>query len=385
MPTQKKRIAINFGGGYVPGLNSVIAAAARAAAELGWETVGICDGFDSLLFPERYPDGAFLDLASLAPMSLDYANGCILGTAAASDPFHVRAISPENIVEEVDRSDDLLRALSDEGIDAVISVAGSRALSILHKLSRKGLTTVCIPKSIENDIAATSLSFGFNSALSFLAEMLERARHAARSARRIGVVEVPGEFAGWLALQSGMAVCADAVLIPEIPYDLKKVAQKLKGKADRGQGFGLVVVAEGAKPLKAQSGPPKTADASLRVSLSPGATGEEGPHVIERSGRAAAEVSRELTRLTDLPGYPLVLSEIARGGVPTVVDRQLGLGYGAAAVRALKEGHSGVMVIFEPPDINFISLAEAINKVRAVPSDSEFLRIVRALGICLGD
>jgi 6-phosphofructokinase 1 len=385
MTIHKKRIAVNFGGGYVPGLNAVITGVVLAAKELGWETVGIRDGFDALLFPELYPEGAFVNLSSLAPGTLDCINGSILGTAATSDPFHVRTINPENMVEEVDRSDDVLKALRDEGIDAVISVTASRALSILYKLSRKGLTTVCVPKSIENDIAATSLSFGFNSALAFIAETLERTRQAARSAKRIGVVEVPGEFAGWLALQAGMAVCADAVLIPEIPYDLEKIAQKLKEKADGGQSFGLIVAAEGAKPLKSPDQPSKTTGSSLKASLSPGATGEEGRHVIERSGRVAAEVARGLQRLTDLPGYPLVLGDLARGGAPTVVDRQLGLGYGAAAVRALMEGHNGVMVVFEPPNLNIISMAEAINKVRTVPADSEFLKIVRALGICLGD
>src|SRR5512136_2311730 len=385
MQTPLKRIAVNFGGGYVPGLNAVITGVVLAASELGWEVLGIRDGFDGLLFPDRYTDGGLVKLTIPIVENLAGATGCILGTAAQSDPFHVRTINAENIVEELDRSDELLGMIKKEKIDAVVSVVEARALSILWKLSRKGLETVCVPKSVENDVAATMLSFGFNSALSFVADMLERCRQAARSAKRIGVVEVPGEFAGWLALQAGMAVCADAVLIPEIPYDLEKIAQKLKEKADGGQSFGLIVAAEGAKPLKSPDEPSKTTGSSLKASLSPGATGEEGRHVIERSGRVAAEVARELQRLTDLPGYPLVLGDLARGGAPTVVDRQLGLGYGAAAVRALMEGHNGVMVIFEPPNLNIISMAEAINKVRTVPADSEFLKIVRALGICLGD
>ena len=183
------------------------------------------------------------------------ATGCILGTAFQSDPFHVRTINAENCVEEVDKSDDLLEIIKQEKIDAVISVVGSRSLSIVWKLSRKGLNTVCVPKSVENDVAATMLSFGFNSALSFVADMLERVHQAAQSARRIGVVEVLGEHAGWLALQAGMAVCADAVLIPEIPYDLRKVAAKLREKAKAGRSFGLVVVAEGAKPVAGPNTP----------------------------------------------------------------------------------------------------------------------------------
>ena len=383
--TTQKRIAINFGGGYVPGLNSVITGAVLTAGELGWEAVGIRDGFEGLLFPDRYPDGGLERLTPEIVENIGGATGCILGTAAQSDPFHVRTVNAENSVEEVDRSDELLGMIKKEKIDAVISVVGSRALSILWKLSRKGLKTVCVPKSVENDVAATVLSFGFNSALSFVAEMLERCRQAARSARRLGVVEVLGEHSGWLALQAGMAVCADAVLIPEIPYDLRKVAAKLREKAKAGRSFGLIVVAEGAKPLAGLNVPPKTSDPQLKAALSPGATGNEGFHVIERSGQVAAEVALEMQRLTNQETYPLVLGQLARGGAPTVVDRQLGLGYGAGAVRALKEGQTGVMVVFQPPDLKFVPMTEAINKFRTVPSGSEFVQIARALGISLGD
>src|SRR5512137_1033028 len=305
MQTPLKRIAVNFGGGYVPGFNAVITGAVLAASKLGWEVVGIRDGFEGLLFPDRYPDGGVMTLTPAIVENLTGATGCILGTAAQSDPFHVRTINAENIVEEVDRSDDLLGVIKKEKIDAVISVVGARALSILWKLSRKGLKTVAVPKSPENDVAATSLSFGFNSALGFTAEMLERCRQAAQSTRRIGVVEVLGENAGWLALQAGMAVCADAVLIPEIPYDLHKVAAKLRKKAKAGRTFGLVVVAEGAKQLAGLDVLPRASDPKMKAALSPGATGDEGFHVIERSGRVAAEAALEIQRLTDQETYPL--------------------------------------------------------------------------------
>ena len=385
MTTQIRRIAINFGGGYVPGLNAVITGVVLAASELGWEVAGIRDGFDGLLFPDRYPDGGLVKLTPAVMENLTGVTGCILGTATQSDPFRVRTINAENHVEEVDRSDELLKMIRAEKIDAVISVVEARALSILWKLSRKGLRTVCVPKSVENDVAATMLSFGFNSALSFLADMLERCRQAAQSARRIGVVEVLGEHAGWLALQAGMAVCADAVLIPEIPYDLQKVAAKLREKAKAGRRYGLVVVAEGAKSMASLKSPPKTSDSQMKAALCPGATGDEGFRVIERSGQVAEDVALEIQRLTDQETYPLVLGQLAKGGTPTVVDRQLGLGYGAGAVRALKNGQSGVMVVFQPPDLKFVPMTEAINKFRTVPADSEFMQIARSLGISLGD
>jgi len=385
MTKQIKRIAINFGGGYVPGLNSVIVGTVLAASELGWEVVGIIDGFDGLLFPERYPDGGLIKLNTQILENISGSASSVLGTSVRSDPFNVRIINSDGFAEEVDMSDDLLRRISEEKIDAVISVVGSRALSILWKLSRKGLMTVCIPKSVENDVEATMLSFGFNSALSFVADILERARIAAKSTRKIGVVEVMGENAGWLALQAGMAVCADAVLIPEIPFDLQKVAARLKEKSKTGKISGLIVVAEGAKSIEDNIASSKIPDQEMKSALSPGATGREGSHVIQRSGKIANEVAREIQRLTDQDTSALVLGQLARGGEPTVVDRQLGLGYGAGAVRALNNGHTGVMVVFQPPDLKFVPMAEAINKVRIVPVDSEFVKIARNLGISLGD
>jgi 6-phosphofructokinase 1 len=385
MTKQIKKIAINFGGGYVPGLNSVITGTVLTASKLGWEVVGIVDGFDGLLFPERYPQGGLIKFDPERTGDLSGSAGSVLGTAVRSDPFNVRTINADGFAEEVDMSDHLLKRIEEEKIDAIVSVVGSRALSILWKLSRKGLRTVCIPKSVENDVEATMLSFGFNSALSFVAEMLERARIAADSTRKIGVVEVMGSNSGWLALQSGMAVCADAVLIPEIPFDIRKIASKLKEKSKTGKISGLIVVAEGARPLDGTGSLSDTKDDAMKTSLSPGASGSSGSNIIERSGRMANEVALEIQRLTGQETSALVLSQLARGGNPTVVDRQLGLGYGAGAVRALKSGQSGVMVVFQPPDLKFVPITEAINKTRTVPVNSEFVQIARDLGISLGD
>ncbi len=366
-------------------MNAVVTGTVLAASELGWEVVGIRDGFEGLLFPDRYADAGVVRLTRDTVEHLSSSSGSILGTAARSDPFHVRTVNSENQVEEVDRSDALLRTIQSHEIDAVISVVGSRALSLLWKLSRKGLKTVAVPKSVENDMATTALSFGFNSALSFAVETLDRARQAAGSARKIGIVEVLGEHAGWLALQAGMAVCADAVLIPEIPYDIARVAESLRKKFQAGRAAALVVVAEGATPRMGAQAASRAAADSLKASLSPGATGHHGAHVIERSGHVAETVALQLQRLVNQETYPLVLGQLVRGGPPTAVDRQLGLGYGAAAVRALNANHNAVMVLFQPPDLTFVPLAEAINKVRTVPADSVFVQVARSLGIALGD
>jgi len=297
----------------------------------------------------------------------------------------VRTINSENQVEEMDRSDDLLRKISDLGIRAVISVVGLRPLSVLFRLHRKGLNSVCVPASVENDVAATDLSFGFNTTLSASVNLLDSARNAAQSSRKFGVVEVLGEHTGWLALQSAIAVGAEAVLLPEIPYDIRKIAAKLSEKLKSGQSYGLVIVSEGAQPLAKAQAATAVAQQSLRASLSPLATGAQGGHVIHRSGEAAESVALELQRLTNHQTYPLVFGQLVKGGAPSAVDRQLGMGYGAAAVRAIAEKQDGVMVSFHPPDLKFVPLSEAINKVRTVPPNSLFLQTARSLGICLGD
>jgi 6-phosphofructokinase 1 len=383
MSTNKRRIAINVGAGYVPGINAVVTGAAIAASKLGWEMVGIRDGFDGLLHPDRYSDGGLVSLSPLLIENLDPSAGGVLGQAARIDPFHVRQVNEDNMVEEVDMSDALIERLKAENIDALISVVGGQGLSILYKLQRKGLNTVCIPRSVDNDIASTMVSFGFNTALSFTIDMLDRARQGARSARKIAVVEVQGAHTGWLALQAGIAACADAVLIPEIPCDLKLLAGKLAETLSPTRTFGLVVVAEGTNFItKTQSQTPVSA---LKASLSPLATGEASDYVIHRSGQAAETVARELQLLIAEETYPMVIGPWVRGGTPTAVDRQLGMAYGAGAVQALNAGKEGVMVAFVPPDIRFVPLAEAINKVRTVPADSEFLKIAQSLGIFVGN
>jgi len=373
---------MNVGGGYIPGMNAVVKGATLAAAELGWEVVGIRNGFAGLLEPGDYPEGGLITVSPQLAEMLDPAASSVLGQSPRDDPFHMRHVDEDGMLEEVDRSDDLLAAFKEQGIDALVSLVGGQGLSVLYKLHRKGLNAVCIPRSVENDIAATMVSLGFNSALSFTIEMLDRAREAARSSRQIAVVEVQGEQAGWLALQAGTAASADAILIPELAVDLDAVAEHLRGKMSAERPFGLVVVAEGIG--LADASPSADKPSPMQASLSPLAGGEATGHAIERSGRASKIVANRLQLKLAEKTYPAVLGPWARGGAPTAVDRQLGLGYGAAAIRALNEDQDGVMVAFQPPDIVFVPLLEAINKVRTVPADSEMMLIARTLGICLG-
>jgi 6-phosphofructokinase 1 len=256
---------------------------------------------------------------------------------------------------------------------------------------------VCIPKSIENDIAATSISFGFNSALSFTIEMLLRAKQAAKSARKIAVVEVIGGQAGWLALQAGIAVSADAVLLPEIPCNLNMLARRLEEKITPRRPYGLVIVAEGVKlrkkplqeeiasPNQAVLTPKHRAALSLKASLPPQALGEASEQVIVPPDKAAETVANELRLLLAMEPYPLVVGPWARGGEPTAIDLQLGMAYGAGAIQALKTSRNGVMVSFVPPQIQYVPLTEAIDKVRTVTADCEFVKIAESLGIYSGN
>lgn len=383
MSTNKKHLAIMVGAGFVPAINAVVKGAGLAASKLGWEVSGIRDGFEGLLNPDYYPDGGLVNFNPQMIENLDPAAGSILGQSGRVDPFNVRRINELEMVEEVDLSDELLNKLKAEKIDALISVVGGQGLSIMYKLHLKGLNAVCVPRSVENDISSTAVSFGFNSTLTLTIEMLDRARKAAQSARKIAVVEVMGEQAGWLALQSGIAVSADAILIPEMPMDLKNLAARLKEKISLSRPYGLVVVAQGAKIINKNKKKEKVS--SLKASLSPLATDDANSgYVIHSSGKAAETVATELQLLIAEETYPLVIGPWARGGNPSAVDRQLGMAYGAGAIQAIKADQKGVMVAFIPPEIKFVPLANAINKIRTVSADNEFLKIADSLGIYVG-
>jgi 6-phosphofructokinase 1 len=381
-----KRVAIALGAGFTPGVNAIIIGAAISAHRLGWQVVGIMDGFEGLLFPERYPNKGLIDLNADAVGKLNPLESDAMGTASMVDPFNVRSINDLDMVEEVDMSDLLLQNLKKENVDAVIAIMMGRGLSILHKLNLKGLQSVCIPRSVENDMAATAVSFGFNSALSFTIEMLDRAKGAAKSAQKVAVIEVLGAQSGWLALQSGTAVLADAVIIPEFPCDVHKLAEHLKSLINRDRPYGLVVVAEGAS-FTNQSGAAVSEKAmALKKALSPLATEEEsGQFVINRSGKAAVTLSNALQQIMTNEIFPLVLGPWTRGGAATAVDRQLGLGYGSAAIRALKSGQFGTMVSFMPPVMQFVPLIDSLNKVRTVHAESYFIDIAHSLGIFTGE
>lgn len=363
-----KKIAICTGGGDAPGLNAVIHGAVYAARGLGWQIVGIRDGYDGLLEPERYPHGGLVELTRSVVREIPHLGGTILGTTNRGNPFRRVIKNPDGSTTEVDRSDELIQRFRDTQIDAVISVGGDGSLTIANQLHEKGMWMVGVPKTIDNDLESTTLTFGFNTAVSFATECIDRLHSTAHSHQRIMVVEVMGRYAGWIALHAGLAGRADAILIPEIPYSIQNVADHLARKHREGKPYSIIVVAEGAKPLGGD------------VTVKSRETGR-----VERLGGIGETVAAQLQELTGKESRSIVLGHLLRGGAPTALDRNLGVAFGAGAVMAISQGLNGVMVALKPPRLEFVPLKEAIAKLRLVPPDGEFVVVARTVGIAFGD
>ena len=362
-----RRIAINAGGGYVPGLDLVVSAVARAAARQGWDAVVIRDGFDGLLEPGRFGGAGVVPAAHQPP-----------GTGARIDPFKARSLDADGFVSEVDRSDELLAALDAAGIDAVISIVGGSAVTGIHaasvalKLSRKGLRCVAIPKSVENDITGIALPLGADSALNEAVRLLSGITTGAREAGRVAVVVLPGSQSGWLALQAGLALQADAVVIPELPGDPETLAAALPASAT------LVVVASGARfPAHAAS----SAD-PMRASLSP-LSDPAQPGGLVTAGRAAITLATAIQRHSGREALAFTPDQMIRGGSASALDRELAAAYGVAAVEALASGTAGSMLSFAPPKMEALPLAATLGGPRVVPLDGALIRAARGLGIVM--
>jgi ATP-dependent phosphofructokinase / diphosphate-dependent phosphofructokinase len=363
-----RRIAINTGGGDAPGLNAVIEAAAHAAHARGWQLVGIREGYDGLLYPDRYPDGGLIVLTPATVGRIAHLGGTILGTTNRGDPFRAVEPQPDGTTREVDRSRVVLDAMRRHGIDALIAVGGDGSLTIANRLYEQGLRLVGVPKTIDNDLDATVMTFGYDSAVSFATECIDRLHVTAQAHRRVIVVEVMGRHAGWIALNAGIAGGADAILMPEIPFDLERVAGELERRVGGRRSYAIVVVAEGAHP------------AGGGVIVRSREAGRA-----ERLGGIGEQVAAALQERTGRESRAVVLGHLLRGGSPTAIDRTLGLVFGTAAVRALGEGQSGIMVAVNPPRIDYVPLKQAIVRMKSVPLDGEGVLTARSLGISLGD
>jgi ATP-dependent phosphofructokinase / diphosphate-dependent phosphofructokinase len=371
-------VAISTGGGDAPGLNAVIRAATLAALNRGWDVLGIRDGFFGLLEPENYRDGGVIELTLEQVTGIVHLGGTILGTTNRGNPTSYPVQRPNGTWGTIDRSEELLDCFDRHGVDALISVGGDGSLGIanhLHRVARdrtarghRPFRVIGVPKTIDNDLEHTTSTFGFDTAVSFASECIDRLFATATSHGRVMVVEVMGRYAGWIALHAGTASGAHAILIPEIPYALEPVAEMIAAREARGARFSIVVVAEGAVPIDGER------------SVVGRAVGQA-----ERLGGVGEKVAERLGELTGKETRTVVLGHLLRGGSPTAFDRLLGLRFGAAAIRALEEGRDGVMVALAPPTVEYVPLAAATRRQKLVPLDCDTMHTARDLDICFGE
>jgi 6-phosphofructokinase 1 len=363
------KIAISTGGGDAPGINSVIRAAALSAVRRGWEVVGIRDGFNGLMLPDHYPDNTgIVTLTRESVRGIAHLGGTILGSTNRGSPTEFPVQRIDGSWTSVDRSEELVGLFREAGIDALVTIGGDGSLAIARKLFDAGLRVIGVPKTIDNDLEMTDTTFGFDTAVEVATESIGRLFTTATSHSRVFVVEVMGRYAGWIALNSGMAAGVHAILIPEIPFDLKFVAAMIAKRERRGARFAIVVVAEGANPRGGEH------------SVIGKSVGQA-----ERLGGMGAFVAAELERLTGKEARTMVLGHLLRGGTPTSHDRLLGVRFGAAAIRGLEDGLNGVMVAVHPPAVDFVPLPSALTKLRTVPLDCDTIRSGRDLGVSFGD
>ena len=358
------RIGLLTGGGDAPGLNAVIRAAVLSASNRGWEVLGIKHGFSGLLI-----DGEVEPLTRESVRGIGHLGGTILRTTNRGHPFHMAVRAPDGTYTEVDRSDELLENAKQHGIDAIIAIGGDGTLSIAQQLVNKGMKIVAVPKTIDNDVSCTITTFGFDTAVNTAIEAIDKLHTTAESHDRVMVIEVMGRDAGFIALHSGVAASADVILIPEIPYDIEKVCEKIMTRDRAGRFFSIVVTAEGAVSKEQKS--------------------VEQSGFVERRGarsRAVAErLTHEIHDRTDKECRSLVLGHLQRGGVPTGYDRLLATRFGAAAVRAVEDKAWGQMVALQSPHIVTVPIAEVLKELKRVNPNHDIVRTAREMGINMGD
>jgi len=356
-----KKIGIVTGGGDCPGLNAVIRAVAKAAYYVGWETIGIEDGHEGLLRPQRTRPIRYHDLDGLLTRG-----GTILGTsnrgrfAAKVGHGETRSL-PADLIEET------RQGFEDLGLEGLVSVGGDGSMSIAQQLFERGLPVVGVPKTIDNDLSGTVMTFGFDSAVSCATDAVDRLRTTAESHDRVMVLEVMGRYAGWIAVFAGVAGGADVILIPEIPFRYESIERKIAERAAAGKHFTLVVAAEGARPEGGDF------------------VGELTESGEARLGGIGQAVATEVERRTGQEARAMVLGHLQRGGSPTMMDRALCTLFGTKAVELIRDGQFGRMVSYTVAGIESVPLTEAIGRLKTVPLDGSLVTTARVMGISLGD
>ena len=363
MSANIRRIAVNTGGGDAPGLNAVIRAVVLSPVRRGWEVIGIRKGYEGLIDTQQ-----IMRLDRDSVRGITHLGGTILGTTNKGNPFKRALPQPDGSLQETDISGLVMDNFRKLGLDALVAIGGDGSLAIANHFRQLGMPIVGVPKTIDNDLSNTVITFGFDTAVGVATEAIDRLHSTAEAHDRVMVVELMGRYAGWIALNAGVASSADVILIPEIPFHWDSICRKIAEREQAGKRFSIVVVAEGAAPI----------DGELQT------VGVKEPGREAKLGGIAELVAKEIERRTGKETRYVVLGHIQRGGRPSTFDRLIALRFGAAAVRVLAEGKSGVMVALDPPEVKTVPLEEAV-RMKRVPLDCDTIQTARDLGSCLGD
>lgn len=382
MESKVKKVAILTNGGDAPGLNAVIRAIVKTARTYGVECYGFIEGYKGLL-ENNYVK---LDLQGNASGLLT-KGGTIIGTSNSTNVFNYKVVNEDGTVEYKDLSDICVQNIRNAGFDCIFTLGGDGTQKSSRDFSLKGVNCIGVPKTIDNDVAHTDMTFGYNTAVSVAAEALDRLHTTAEAHHRIMVLETMGRYAGWLALESAIAGGADVALIPEIPYDINKVVDKINERRARGKEFTIVVTSEGAMP--------KDGTITVKKTLNDGA----GLDNI-RLGGVGEKLANELEELTGMVARNTVLGYVQRGGTPSAFDRILSTKYGCKAMELAVQGIFNVLVTYKKGEMSYVSLEDVVgnNKVigaasgntkesniRKIQMDDDLIKIARDLGMCLGD
>jgi 6-phosphofructokinase 1 len=357
----KFRIGVLTSGGDCPGLNAVIRATVASADTQGWEVLGFIDGYEGLLSPVNYRI-----LTKENTQGIMAIGGTIIGTTnkgrfVAKQGHGEKALIPQPIIDEAKKT------LADLGVQALVCIGGDGSLTTADQLFENGVNVVGVPKTIDNDLSATAMTFGFDSAVQCVADALDRLHTTAASHKRVMVLEVMGRYAGWIALHGGLAGNADAILIPEMPFSYDKLADFVDKRMAGGAASTLIVVAEGAY---ATGGGYAVIESETK--------GEK------RLGGIGGQVSYEISQRTGRETRAVVLGHLQRGGAPTTLDRILGMRFGVGAVQLIQEKKFGYMVSYLNYLVGAVPIKEAVGQLKRVPPDGQTVQAAQAVGVCFG-
>ncbi len=362
MPQELKRIGILTGGGDCPGLNAVIRAAGKCLLRAGgYEIIGLLDGFEGLI-KRKTRTMTFGDLSGIM-----HLGGTILGTSNKADPTHYYNRDARSFE---DRTEEVLSFAREIGLNGLLCIGGDGTQAIAYKFHNRGLPLIGVPKTIDNDLMATDITFGFDTAVTVVAEALDRLHTTARSHHRVMILEVMGRNAGWIALHGGVAGGADVILIPEIPYSIDRIVDICRRRNTRGEGNTIIVIAEGARNDRGEQVVARTV---------------EGAPETARLGGVGQALAAELEKHIENEIRVTMLGHIQRGGTPTSYDRNLATMFGVEAARCVMENDWGKMVAYQRGQITRVRIDEAIGHQKLVSMDNRLLMAARAVGTSFGD